>query len=49
GQGTGLGLSISYSIVTEFDGTIEVIPNSGAGVCFRMTFPAAKTPEEPIT
>jgi histidine kinase len=33
GKGTGLGLSISYSIVQDYDGTIEVesVENEGAG------------------
>jgi histidine kinase len=39
GKGTGLGLSISYGIVNECGGTIEAVPNAGAGTCFEMRFP----------
>ena len=41
GKGTGLGLAIVHRIVTDYDGDIEVMPRSGGGTIFRVTFPAA--------
>src|SRR5688572_4132408 len=40
GKGTGLGLAIVHRIVTDYDGDIEVMPRSGGGTIFRVTFPA---------
>jgi len=37
--GTGLGLTVSYNIVTAHGGTLEIIPESGPGACFRITMP----------
>lgn len=39
-QGSGLGLMICHRIVTEHEGTIEVISEVGEGATFRVRFPA---------
>jgi PAS domain S-box-containing protein len=39
GKGTGLGLSISYSIVKEFNGSIEVESQKNIGSTFRIRLP----------
>lgn len=44
GEGTGLGLAVARSIVAEHDGTLEVLDEAG-GAAFRVTLPAARTPE----
>lgn len=43
-KGTGLGLSVTYGIVREHGGTIEVESLPGAGTCFHLDFPLARTP-----
>ncbi len=43
-KGTGLGLSVTYGIVREHGGTIEVESLPGAGTCFHLDFPVARTP-----
>ncbi|WP_332813042.1 sensor histidine kinase [Ramlibacter sp.] len=35
-QGAGLGLAISWQIVRRLGGTLELVPGTGAGACFRM-------------
>jgi signal transduction histidine kinase len=48
GKGTGLGLAIVHRIVTDYDGDIEVMPRSGGGTIFRVTFPAAVSRPEAL-
>ena len=36
---TGLGLTVSYNIVTAHGGTLELVPASGPGACFRVFLP----------
>lgn len=38
--GTGLGLTVSYNIITTHGGSLEYIPEQGAGACFRIYLPA---------
>ena len=42
GKGTGLGLSISYSILKDHGGSITAVSNEGAGITFRLEFPAER-------
>jgi len=42
GKGTGLGLSISYSIIKDYDGSISVESEEGAGTKFIIQFPVLK-------
>jgi signal transduction histidine kinase len=46
GRGTGLGLVVVRQVVSEHGGTIEVESEPGRGARFRLTFPAAPTPQE---
>ncbi len=39
GIGTGLGLSVTYSLVTQMEGTIEVVSEPEIGTTFTLTFP----------
>lgn len=39
GKGTGLGLTISKNIISEHDGTIEVVSTSNEGTEFLITLP----------
>jgi histidine kinase len=41
GKGTGLGLSISYSIVRDYEGTIDFATEEGVGTTFTVSFPRA--------
>lgn len=38
--GTGLGLTVSYNIITAHGGILELLPERGAGACFRIFLPA---------
>ncbi len=40
GKGTGLGTSISFSIIKDYEGTIEVESEYGKGATFIIRFPA---------
>jgi PAS domain S-box-containing protein len=42
GKGTGLGVSISYGIVKDYNGTIDIDSEMGAGTTFKLKFPAAR-------
>ena len=37
--GTGLGLTVSYNIVSAHGGILELMPERGAGACFRIFLP----------
>ncbi|MFH0957511.1 MAG: ATP-binding protein [Pseudomonadota bacterium] len=39
GHGTGLGLAISYSIVTDHNGSIEIVESQKPGTVFKIAFP----------
>ena len=44
GEGTGLGLSVSYFIITNnHHGTIDVETAPGAGACFTIRLPVARS------
>ena len=43
GKGTGLGLAITHSIVTSFQGSIDVKSKLSEGTTFTLTFPKAKS------
>ncbi|HTN67394.1 MAG TPA: ATP-binding protein [Burkholderiaceae bacterium] len=38
-QGAGLGLTISWQIMRRLGGTLELMPDSGHGACFRIQLP----------
>lgn len=38
-SGAGLGLAISRQIVAKMHGTLELVPHSRPGACFRVTLP----------
>ncbi len=40
-RGTGLGLAVSRRIVTDHQGTIDAVNDSGGGAVFRVLLPAA--------
>ncbi|HEY9011560.1 MAG TPA: ATP-binding protein, partial [Devosia sp.] len=40
--GAGLGLAISRQIVERMGGTLELVPGSGSGACFRVKLPVVK-------
>jgi signal transduction histidine kinase len=48
-QGMGLGLAVGYGIVTRHGGRIDVESRLGAGTTFRITLPAAASPEVDMT
>jgi two-component system NtrC family sensor kinase len=37
--GTGLGLSVSYGIISAHGGSIDLVPDTRSGACFRVTLP----------
>jgi signal transduction histidine kinase len=45
GKGTGLGLSTVYGIVHQFEGSIQVESEPGAGTHFLLSFPVADSPD----
>jgi Na+/proline symporter/nitrogen-specific signal transduction histidine kinase len=38
--GAGLGLAISRKIIARMSGTLELVPRTSRGACFRVTLPA---------
>jgi signal transduction histidine kinase len=40
--GAGLGLAISRQIITRMEGTLELVPGTGSGACFRVRLPVLK-------
>ena len=40
--GAGLGLAISRQIIKRMDGTLELVPGTGQGACFRVKLPVVK-------
>ncbi len=47
GEGTGLGLWVCRRIVTEFGGTIDLLPPGRRGAAFRIQLPVAHPPPAP--
>jgi len=43
--GAGLGLAISRAIMRRMNGSLELIPVSGRGACFRVSLPLRETVE----
>jgi len=42
--GAGLGLAISRQIIKRMEGTLELVPGTGSGACFRVKLPVVKVP-----
>jgi Na+/proline symporter/nitrogen-specific signal transduction histidine kinase len=38
-SGAGLGLAISWQIMSRLNGRLELLPDQGAGACFRVSLP----------
>jgi len=43
GKGTGLGLAMVYGIITQHNGIVDVISESGNGACFRVYLPIVES------
>jgi PAS domain S-box-containing protein len=48
GKGTGLGVSISYGIVKDYNGSIDIESEPGAGTTFTLRFPAIAAEPAPL-
>jgi len=45
--GAGLGLAISWQIMNRLGGTLELMPETGAGATFRVSLPVIRTARPP--
>ena len=43
-EGTGIGLSLSQRLVERMNGSLNLLPDTGMGACFRMELPLAPEP-----
>jgi Na+/proline symporter/signal transduction histidine kinase len=43
-QGAGLGLTISWQIMRHLGGTLELMPDTGCGACFRVRMAVGEAP-----
>jgi len=48
GKGTGLGLATVYGIATQHGGFVDVGSQPGQGATFRVAFPVAAAPAQPL-
>jgi len=46
--GAGLGLAISRAILRRMNGTLDLMPASGTGACFRVTLPIRPAPDQAL-
>ena len=49
GKGTGLGLATVYGIATQHGGFVDVSTEPGQGATFRVAFPVAAAPAQPLS